>query len=218
MASFIAYKQGFDEQHVNSASSEPRISKRMARLAKKQKVVYDDAEAGRLMFRYPMEEFAQVLQCHVLQTCICLKQSLFCMQDAISISVGDVRRLTEGEFLNDNIIDLQIKRIVLGAKQRDPSPQPNEAATTVGGHNASPIYAFSSMFYTKLTEIAGADSALIHSMVKRWTKNVDIFSKDFIFIPINIGAHWSLVCVVRPGALINAEERANEVFPLFVLF
>jgi sentrin-specific protease 7 len=136
------------------------------------------------------------------------------MQDAITISVGDVRRLTEGEFLNDSIIDMQIKRIVLEAKEKAEvgvaqGLQQSEGSTA-GGHNASPVYAFSSMFYTKLTEIETSDKTVLHDKVKRWTKNVDIFSKEFIFIPINIGAHWSLVCVVRPGALIATDEQADH--------
>jgi Ulp1 family protease len=137
-------------------------------------------------------------------------------------------RLTDGEFINDNIIDLQLKRIVLWKKHYElnldklrgytdrelwkefdkwdhattvtmlntsEGKNPNEISFT-SDHNTSPIYAFSSMFYTKLTEGRSADA---YELVKKWTKNVDIFSKEFILIPINYASHWSLVCVVRPG-------------------
>jgi Ulp1 family protease len=30
-------------------------------------------------------------------------------------------------------------------------------------------------------------------------QSVDIFSKDFLFIPIHEGLHWSLVVVTHPG-------------------
>lgn len=81
----------------------------------------------------------------------------------------------------------------------------NQEGVTVykSDHNISSIYAFSSMFYTKLTETKKSQS---YELVKKWTKNVNIFEKEFIFIPINIGSHWSLVCIVRPGCI------RNEVF------
>jgi len=55
---------------------------------------------------------------------------------------------------------------------------------------------FSSFFYRRLTtkqltrkSEAPAEKLTVaeerHNRVKSWTKNVDIFEKDFIFIPIN---------------------------------
>ena len=35
--------------------------------------------------------------------------------------------------------------------------------------------------------------------VHRWTRDVDIFSKEFLFIPINYELHWSLAIVCNPG-------------------
>lgn len=133
-------------------------------------------------------------------------------------------RLTDGEYLNDNMVDLQIKRIVIWRKYYDlhpldfhnmsdkqrwnsfdesfmisiPPPEDRESPLIglESDHNTSSVYAFSSMFYQKLTE---QKKTLSYELVKKWTKNVDIFSKDFLFIPINLGSHWSLLCVVRPG-------------------
>ena len=154
--------------------------------------------------------------------------SAFRTQDTITLCVGDVRRLTEGEFLNDNLIDLQIKRAVLDTLRARSVPRDGLPALSAGssaetsgktspppstiaaaGHKSSPVYAFSSMFYSKLTEVA--DKGQAYSLVRRWTKNVDIFSKDFLFVPINIGAHWSLTCVVRPGALLDQEDACQQV-------
>jgi Ulp1 family protease len=149
-------------------------------------------------------------------------------------------RLTDGELLNDNMVDLQIKRLVIWKKYYDLhkddefqnmsekdcwlhfdqkylfSASPTLRATTSesespvtiieSDHNTSSIYAFSSMFYQKLTERKKSES---YELVKKWTKNVDLFSKEFIFIPINMGSHWSLLCIVRPG-LIRKEVK---IFP-----
>ncbi|KAM9312984.1 sentrin-specific protease 3 [Gastrophryne carolinensis] len=50
------------------------------------------------------------------------------------------------------------------------------------------VHFFNSFFYDKL-RTKGYDG------VKRWTKNVDIFSKQLLLIPIHLEVHWSLVCV-----------------------
>jgi len=53
-------------------------------------------------------------------------------------------------------------------------------------------YVFSTYFYTKLTKppvdpinSSLSRSEMRHNNVAKWTKNVDIFQKDFLFIPIN---------------------------------
>ncbi|XP_008050956.1 sentrin-specific protease 6 isoform X2 [Carlito syrichta] len=38
-----------------------------------------------------------------------------------------------------------------------------------------------------------------HGRVKTWTRHVDIFEKDFIFVPLNEAAHWFLAVVCFPG-------------------
>lgn len=50
------------------------------------------------------------------------------------------------------------------------------------------VHFFNSFFYDKL-RTKGYDG------VKRWTKNVDIFNKELLLIPIHLEVHWSLVSV-----------------------
>ncbi|XP_078389932.1 uncharacterized protein LOC144671774 [Cetorhinus maximus] len=50
------------------------------------------------------------------------------------------------------------------------------------------VHFFNSFFYDKL-RTKGYDG------VKRWTKNVDIFNKDLLLIPIHLEVHWSLISV-----------------------
>lgn len=38
-----------------------------------------------------------------------------------------------------------------------------------------------------------------HFRVKKWTKNVNIFEKDFVIIPINENMHWFLAIICFPG-------------------
>ncbi|XP_058239831.1 sentrin-specific protease 3a isoform X3 [Hemibagrus wyckioides] len=58
------------------------------------------------------------------------------------------------------------------------------------------VYFFNSFFYDKLRTKG-------YEGVKRWTKNVDIFQKKFLLIPIHLEVHWSLVCVNVPQRIIT---------------
>ena len=45
--------------------------------------------------------------------------------------------------------------------------------------------------------------------VTSWTekKNIDLFQKKFVFIPVNADLHWSLCVVVNPGEVaINSDS------------
>jgi sentrin-specific protease 7 len=48
--------------------------------------------------------------------------------------------------------------------------------------------------------------------VKSWTarKNINIFEKKLIFIPINKTLHWSLCVIVNPGAVENSNLISEE--------
>ena len=63
-------------------------------------------------------------------------------------------------------------------------------------YHCSNIKIFSTQFYTTL-EGEGQTS------VEKWTKhkNIDVFEKKFLFIPINKTKHWLLVVIVNPGHL-----------------
>lgn len=78
----------------------------------------------------------------------------------------------------------------------------------VGGSVAERSHVFSSFFYKQLSRrrAAGEDDApsvpdrhMRHQRVKTWTRHVDIFTKDFLFVPVNQEAHWYLVVVCFPG-------------------
>ncbi|XP_051749306.1 sentrin-specific protease 3a isoform X1 [Ctenopharyngodon idella] len=73
------------------------------------------------------------------------------------------------------------------------------------------VHFFNSFFYDKL-RTKGYDG------VKRWTKNVDIFQKKFLLIPIHLEVHWSLVCVNVPQRSItyfDSQRTLNRRCPKF---
>lgn len=63
---------------------------------------------------------------------------------------------------------------------------------------SSPLHIFSTHFYTTLSN-DGTEA------VKSWTarKNVDIFKKRYIFLPINKSSHWLLCLVANPAYVSN---------------
>ena len=104
----------------------------------------------------------------------------------IVIRVDDYERLEPGQWLNDSLVDLWMQWISrdINCKQSD-------------------VHFFTSHFYSTLAK-EGAKG------VKSWTarKNINIFEKKLIFIPINKTLHWSLCVIVNPGAIQSSDDDA----------
>ena len=47
--------------------------------------------------------------------------------------------------------------------------------------------------------------------VSKWTenKNINVFEKKLVFIPVNADLHWSLCVVVNPGLIANNLDRSD---------
>lgn len=124
----------------------------------------------------------------------------------IAVHSADLRCLREGQFLNDVIIDFYLKYLVLERLSEEVRQR---------------THVFSSFFYPRLTQRlnralgpAGlSPAARRHRNVRTWTRHVDIFSKDFIVVPINQNAHWFLAVVCFPGLVARTcppQEIAAE--------
>ena len=50
------------------------------------------------------------------------------------------------------------------------------------------VHCFNTFFFQKLTTSPSKNGG--YDSVKRWTRRVDIFSKDILIIPIHLGMHW----------------------------
>ncbi len=48
------------------------------------------------------------------------------------------------------------------------------------------VFSFNTFFYPKL------QSGEAHASVKKWTKAVDLFLFDLVFVPLHLGMHWAL--------------------------
>ena len=68
---------------------------------------------------------------------------------------------------------------------------------------------FNSFLFTILSDRSQyADVDVAYAHVRRWTKGVDLFSKDFVVVPINDAErhHWSLAIIAFPGKQVDVAQ------------
>lgn len=120
--------------------------------------------------------------------------------EAIKISAKDIDALQPGELLNDNIICFYLKYIR------------NEL---VSSEKRNSYFFFDTFFYSSLTK--GVRSAKDrykqlaenYEVVQRRTRKVDLFSKDYIVVPICEAQHWYVAIITYPRAAILTKESAD---------
>ncbi|CAL0300824.1 unnamed protein product [Lupinus luteus] len=108
--------------------------------------------------------------------------------DAISINKRDVELLRPETFINDTIIDFYIKYL----KNKIPD------------HEQGRFHFFNCFFFRKLADLdkdpsSACDGKAAFQRVRKWTRRVNLFEKDYIIIPINYSLHWSLIVICHPG-------------------
>ncbi|XP_030850991.1 sentrin-specific protease 6 isoform X4 [Strongylocentrotus purpuratus] len=124
----------------------------------------------------------------------------------ITVTTEDRDCLEEGEFLNDVIIDFYLKYIVM------------EKLSDVDRERT---HLFSCFFYKRLLQkdtpgnISPDLNGLTpkekrHQKVRKWTRHVDIFAKDFIIIPINDCAHWFVAIICFAGEVIHMKKGSGK--------
>jgi len=117
----------------------------------------------------------------------------------IKLVRSDLRCLQNGEWLNDEVINMWldfVKDRSVKANAEEPGSMPT-------------VYIMKSFFYSRLCflERPGGDKQDVFDFpgVRRWTRKVDVFSHDFIFIPLHQGMHWAL-------AVVNMREKRLQYF------
>ncbi|KFK29984.1 hypothetical protein AALP_AA7G202600 [Arabis alpina] len=122
--------------------------------------------------------------------------------DAVVVRKQDIELLKPRRFINDTIIDFYIKYL----KNQIP---PEERGR---------FHFFNCFFFRKLANLdKGSPSTYggkeAYQRVQKWTKNVDLFEKDYIFIPINCSFHWSLIIICHPGESVPSHVENPPRLP-----
>ncbi|NXT79347.1 SENP7 protease, partial [Zapornia atra] len=120
----------------------------------------------------------------------------------LGVTSEDLECLEYGEFLNDVIIDFYLKYLLL---------------EKVPKHLADRTHIFSSFFYKCLTrteknsegDLKVSAAQRRHRRVRTWTRHINIFNKDHIFVPVNEESHWYIAVICFPWL----EEAVYEECP-----
>ena len=74
-----------------------------------------------------------------------------------------------------------------------------------GNENFLSVYVFNTFFYPKIMKDG-------HKGVRRWTRQVDLFTKDLILIPIHLGMHW---CLAVSSIILDPSNSSKSNLPLY---
>uniref|UniRef100_A0A3B5B8E2 SUMO specific peptidase 1 n=1 Tax=Stegastes partitus TaxID=144197 RepID=A0A3B5B8E2_9TELE len=115
----------------------------------------------------------------------------------LSLTRKDLQTLSNLNWLNDEVINFYMNMLV--ERSKDPS--------------LPSVNTFNTFFYPKLHSSG-------YSAVRRWTKKMDIFSKDILLVPVHLGVHWCLSVVdFRKKAIMyfdsmggNNDEACETLF------
>jgi len=149
----------------------------------------------------------------------------------ISVTNEDYLCLRASQFLNDVMIDFFLKYLQYSNNG------------TVDQDLMAKTHIFTTFFFKRLTTkppiLKGtkghsieenpdiSDSEKMYERVKKWTKRVDLFDKDFIVVPINEKAHWYVCIICYPSDALSsttndtAEEKGKgtiEKKPCILVF
>ncbi|KAL1915273.1 uncharacterized protein VTP21DRAFT_7549 [Calcarisporiella thermophila] len=116
----------------------------------------------------------------------------------VTLTQEDAGRLNDGEFLNDNIIEFYLGWF------REKLEKQNKKL-------ADKVHIFNSFFYRRLTQGKTTDAREMYSRVRKWTAKVDLFQKNYIFVPINESLHWYLILICNPRLFLPGEQSAIEL-------
>ncbi|KAE9364632.1 cysteine proteinase, partial [Stipitochalara longipes BDJ] len=118
-------------------------------------------------------------------------------KDRARVDMGDIEKLDDGEFLNDNLIVFYLRWLQDQIERNHPEM-------------AKRIYFQNTFFYQKLAKSEKGTKSINYEAVKKWTSKVDLLSKDYIIIPINEHAHWYVAIICNAPKLLPGAEAMNS--------
>ncbi|KAI0024386.1 hypothetical protein F4780DRAFT_598648 [Xylariomycetidae sp. FL0641] len=112
-----------------------------------------------------------------------------------TVDKDDIPRLDAGQFLNDNLVIFYLRYLQDRLEKERPDL-------------ASRIYFLNTFFYEKLKPTK-TGHGINYDSVRAWTSKVDLFSKDFVIVPINEYAHWYVAIIYNAPKLIPSSASSE---------
>ncbi|KAI0119165.1 cysteine proteinase [Daldinia grandis] len=113
-----------------------------------------------------------------------------------TVDKEDIPRLDEGQFLNDNLIIFYLRYL----QHTLEAERPDLAQRT---------YFQNTYFYEKLKSTRTAQG-INYDSVKAWTSKVDLFTKDYIIVPINEFTHWYVAIIYNAPKLLTSPGKTDN--------
>jgi hypothetical protein len=118
------------------------------------------------------------------------------VRDRAVVEMPDIPRLDEGEYLNDNLVWFGLRYLKDKLEKTNPEL-------------AQRFHFFNTFFYGNLKP-AKSGASINYNTVKEWTSKVDLFTKDFIVVPICEYSHWYLAIIYNAPKLVPPESQPSE--------
>lgn len=115
----------------------------------------------------------------------------------ISVEWMDLERLDEGEFLNDNLIAFYLRFLQDQLEEKSPEL-------------AKRVYFFNTFFFASLTTTQRGKKGINYEAVQKWTRSINIFSYDYVVVPINESAHWYVAIICNLPALASNPDVGED--------
>uniref|UniRef100_A0A8B9QFW1 SUMO specific peptidase 7 n=1 Tax=Apteryx owenii TaxID=8824 RepID=A0A8B9QFW1_APTOW len=190
------FRSCFSSKRNSASESKPKVARPSYALANKQNSgCYSISLSSALN-----EEWKEVREAGAVKNLIVYPPPP--AKGGLGVTREDLECLEYGEFLNDVIIDFYLKYLLL-----EKAPK----------YLADRTHIFSSFFYKCLTrteknsegdpKVTAAQRR--HKRVRTWTRHINIFSKDYIFVPVNEESHWYIAVICFPWL----EEAVYEECP-----
>ena len=115
-----------------------------------------------------------------------------------TVHFSDLERLDDDEFLNDSLVALFSKYL-----QHELEAQNDSLFKK--------MHFFNTYFYESLSRGSKSRRDINYNNVKRWTAKVNIFSRDFVIVPVNENLHWFVAIVCNlPHFRTRSQEALEE--------
>ena len=114
-----------------------------------------------------------------------------------TVHFSDLERLDDDEFLNDSLVALFSKYLQHSLEARNDSL-------------LKKMHFFNTYLYESLSRGTKSRKEINYNNVKRWTAKINIFSRDFVVVPVNENLHWFVAIICNLPYFRNRSQKPQD--------